>query len=96
MTCNNTFVLDIRVKFGDTLLNWLFGKNVNGWHDILLKTTQQGMVEGDRHRGRLRKLSRDNSKQWTGQSLSLLLLIADIRSWRAVGVTQRRPSAMEI
>ena len=66
--------------------------------------TGNSEVEGGRHlRGRSRKSWMDNIKGWTGQSLSLLLRIADDRSqWTTitaeapVGVPQRRPGVAGI
>ena len=41
---------------------------------------KQRTVDGSCRRGRPRKSRRDNSKEWTSQTLSLLLRIADDRS----------------
>jgi hypothetical protein len=66
-------------------------------HDALPKIILQGTVDGKRRRGRPRKSWRDNIKEWTGQSMSSLLRVAeDRRRWAAVtaeasvGVPQRR------
>ena len=48
-------------------------------HDTLPEIMLQGTVDGWRRRGRPRKSWKDNIKQWTGQSMSSLLCIADDR-----------------
>ena len=61
--------------------------------DTLPNITLQGTVNDRRHKERLQKLWKDNVKEWTGQSMSSLLHIADDRSqWAAIKVeaTQRR------
>ena len=48
-------------------------------HDRLPKIILQGTVDGSRCRERPRKSWRDNTSEWTGQSMSSLLRIADDR-----------------
>ena len=55
-----------------------------GRHDTLPNIILQGTVDGNRRRGRLRKLWMDNIKEWTGQSMSSLMRIADDRGRFAV------------
>ena len=66
-------------------------------HDMLAKIILQKTVHGRCCRGRPCKSCKDNIKEWTGQSISSLLRIADDRSrWAVitvdafVGVRQRR------
>ena len=47
------------------------------WHYTLPKTILKGTVEGACHKGRPRKSWKDNIKEWTDQSVSSLLRIAD-------------------
>ena len=53
-------------------------------HDTLPKSILQGTVDGSRRTGRPRKSQKDNIKEWTGQSMSSLLRIADDRGRWAV------------
>ena len=54
-------------------------------HDTLLKIILQDSVDGRRRRGRSRKSWKDNIKEWTGQSMSRLLGVAeDRRRWAAI------------
>ena len=48
-------------------------------HNTLPKIILQGTVDGSRRRGRPRRSWKDNTKEWTGQSMSSLLRIADER-----------------
>ena len=51
-------------------------------HDTLPKIIS---VDGRRHRGRPRKSWKENIKEWTGQSMSSLLRVAeDRRRWAAI------------
>ena len=66
-------------------------------HDKLRKITLEGSMDERCHRVRPRKLWKDNSKEWTGQSmLSLLRVAEDMRrraaatAATAVGVHHRR------
>ena len=66
-------------------------------HDTLPKIILQGSVDGKRRRGIPRKSSKDNIEEWTGQSMSSLLRVAEDRRRlsavtleSAVGVPQRR------
>jgi len=66
-------------------------------HNTLSKIILQGIVNGGRRRGRPRKLWKDNIEEWTGQSMSSLLRVAEDRDrWAtiaaeaSVGVPQRR------
>ena len=72
-------------------------------HDTLPKIVLQGKVDDNRRRGRLSKSWKDNIEEWTGQSMSSLLCIADDRrQWTvkavdaSVGVPQRRLGVMGI
>ena len=72
---------------------------LRSWYaDTLPKIIRQGTVDGSRLRGRPRKSWKNNIKEWTGQSLSPFLNIADDISWWA-GVcrsTRRRLSVTGI
>jgi len=70
-------------------------------HNTLSKIILQGNVNGGRRRGRPRKSWKDNIKEWTGQSMSSLLRVAEDRDrWAtiaaeaSVGVPQRRLGVM--
>ena len=52
------------------------------------KIILQGTVDDSRRTGRQQKSWKDNIKEWTGQSLSLLLRIADDRSRWAIIAAQ--------
>ena len=54
-------------------------------HDTLPMIILQGTVDGSRRRARPRKSWKDNIKEWTGQSMSSLLRIADDRESRSMG-----------
>ena len=61
-------------------LSW-FGHTLR--HDGLCKTVLQGTVEGQRKRGRPRKVWHDNIKEWTGKSTQELNVMARNRDeWR--------------
>ena len=76
-------------------LTW-FGHHTR--HDSLSKTILQGTVEGQRRRGRQKKMWIDNVKDWTEMSLPRLLEKAnDRQAWRktvssASSKSPRRPS----
>ena len=53
-------------------------------HDKLSKIILQGILDGSLRRGRPRKSRKDSIKEWTGQSMSSLLGIADDRGRWAV------------
>jgi hypothetical protein len=54
-------------------------------HDSLSKTILQGTVYGSQRRGGQRKTWIDNIKEWTGLSVSTLLLVAERRDqWRTL------------
>ena len=73
-------------------------------HGTLPKTTPRGTVYGNRRRGRPPKLWRANNiEEWTDQSLSSLLRVADdgsrwafIAAEASVEVPQRRLGVMEV
>ena len=63
-------------------LSW-FGHTVR--HDSLCKTVMEGTVEGQRRRGRQRKMWMDNIKEWTGLKFENILEKAyDRDEWRRV------------
>ena len=69
---SETFILNRRAS----QVTW-FGHICH--HDMLPKMILRGTVDGSRLRGRPRKSWRDNIKEWTGQSMSPLLRMADDR-----------------
>ena len=52
-------------------------------HGTLPKIILHGSVDGGRRSGKLRKLWKDNIKEWTGQSMSSLRRVAEDRRRRA-------------
>ena len=95
------FLVDIRAfTVNRHKLTW-FGQVCR--HDTLPKTIQQGTVDGSRRREKPRKSWKNNIKEWTGQSMLSLLVIADDSSrWAVItantsaGVPQRRQGVTRI
>ena len=58
-------------------------------HDTLRNIILKGTVNSSRRRGRPGKLWKDNMKEWTSQSMSSLLRIADDRGgWTGIAVDE--------
>ena len=58
-------------------------------HDMLPKIILQRTVDSSRRRGRFHKSWKGDSKEWTGQSMSSMLRIADNRGpWVVMGGSQ--------
>ena len=85
MTQNERICMETGQYPGRTSATFIVNRRQLSWfghvsrHDTKPKIIQQGTVNGRHHRGRLRKSWKD-IKEWTGQSLTSLLYIADDRS----------------